>query len=462
MGEFAAGKAYEDLPEAVVRETRRIIFDCIICAVAGTACDKGKISIAVARQMGGSNEASIIGTPYKVSCTSAAFAHGEQISALDFDSFEIPQGHIPPCLIPPPLSLAESTGASGKDLILATALAMEIESRIHFALVPRTDVLDSGAGMTRLAFGESQYIFGGAAGAAKILGLDKEMIAHALSIAVHFCPVPVGRKFQVTESPAAMTKYGESGWPAMGGVAAAMLAQGGYVGDLTAFDGKFGFWRMYSYGGWEPEKALDRLGQEWIFQGIGFKPYPCHRTINGPLDAFTAIINRYDLRPEEIERVRVFGNPKVMNQYRKEEIETQVAAQFNVPHNIACAAFRLKPGPTWQAWDTLKNEEIIRFRKKILSEEIGDWEERVSDDPRKRWGGAVEVTARGEVFKEDQLYARGTAFTDFELTDGEMEDKFRNSAVGILPDKKIEKAIQYLSDLEQVKNVRDLMSQVTL
>ncbi|MBW2028520.1 MAG: MmgE/PrpD family protein [Deltaproteobacteria bacterium] len=458
LGTFVETMEYRDLPDYVIHETKRVVFDSVACALGGTTCDKGRISIEVARKIGEARDSSIIGTSHRVSCASAAFAHGELISALDFDSFEIPQGHIPPCCVPPPLSVAESTGASGRDLILATALALEVECRIHRALTPRVEVLDAGAGKTRVAFGESQYVFGGAAGAGKLLGLDGERIAHALSIAVHFCPVPVGRKFQVTKSPLAMTKYGESGWPAMGSVVAALLASSGYVGDLWAFDGEFGFWRMYSYGDWEPHKALEQLGQSWVFPGLAFKPYPCHRTINGPLDAFTFLIEQHNLRPEEIDLVRVFGNPKVMNQYRKDHIGTHVAAQFHVPHNVACAAFRLKPGPDWQRRDVINDEKIAAFRDKVITEGLPGWEDRVKDDPKKRWGGAVEVTARGKIYREDRLYARGTALPELEMSEEEMKEKFRNCAEGILTRENTEMAINYLSGLDEADDVRDIMN----
>jgi len=259
-----------------------------------------------------------------------------------------------------------------------------------------------------------------------------------------------------------MTKYGESGWPSMGGVTATLLAEMGYAGDLTAFDGEFGFWRMYSYGKWEPDKAIDQLGKKWLFLGIGFKPYPCHRTMHGPLDAFYSIVKKNNIKAEDIECIRVLGNPKVMDQRHSQKIVNHVAAQFNVPYVFSCAAHGIEPGAEWQTWDTLKNEKILEFRKKVIPEGIPDWHKRVGGDPRKLWGGAVEVVTRGKTYKEDRLYAKGTAFTDAEITDEELENKFRSSAKGILSDNKIDRAVKYLSELEMLENVRELMKQVTI
>jgi 2-methylcitrate dehydratase PrpD len=96
-GRFVVGIKFEDLPEDVVYETKRVLLDSIGCAIAGITSDKGKISIQLARRLGGPPESSIIGIGDKVSCSNAAFANGELINALDYDAIY----HIPPFVIPP-------------------------------------------------------------------------------------------------------------------------------------------------------------------------------------------------------------------------------------------------------------------------------------------------------------------------------------------------------------------------
>ncbi|MFC1815665.1 MmgE/PrpD family protein [Thermodesulfobacteriota bacterium] len=46
---FALETKYEDLPELVIHESKRIILDSISCALAGLSIDKGKLSVALAR-----------------------------------------------------------------------------------------------------------------------------------------------------------------------------------------------------------------------------------------------------------------------------------------------------------------------------------------------------------------------------------------------------------------------------
>jgi len=114
--DFVQDLQFKHLPEEVVHETKRILLDSLGCALAGVATDKGRLSIQLARRLGEKPESTIIGIGDKVPTTSAAFANGELINALDMDIVLIPgAGHVSPFVIPASLAIAESTKASGKD-----------------------------------------------------------------------------------------------------------------------------------------------------------------------------------------------------------------------------------------------------------------------------------------------------------------------------------------------------------
>ena len=151
--------------------------------------------------------------------------------------------------------------------------------------------------ITVFATGQSLFIFGGTIAASKAMDLNSEKMTHAIGIAGHFCPIPNNRKFQVT-APSPMTRL--TGWASQGAVTATILAEMGYLGDINVFDGELGFWRMYAYDGWNPDKILQDLGEKWIFLNVGYKPYPCHRAMNAPLDCFLKIM-------EERRRIKRFG-----------------------------------------------------------------------------------------------------------------------------------------------------------
>ena len=146
LARFVVEAKFEDLPAAVVHEAKRTLLDSIGCALAGIATDKGKIAISLARKLGGPPDSSIIGIGDKVSWCSAAFANGELINALDYDTILLPPGHVSPYVIPAPMAIAESINASGKDLILAIVLGHEIPPRISNAMTIQTEFVEEGPG----------------------------------------------------------------------------------------------------------------------------------------------------------------------------------------------------------------------------------------------------------------------------------------------------------------------------
>ncbi len=463
LARFVVETKFEDLPEAVVHEAKRTLLDSVGCALAGIQTDKGRISIALARRLGGPPESSIIGIGDKVSCSSAAFANGELINALDYDNELLPPGNIPSNLIPAPLAIAESIRAPGKDLILATVLGHEISTRITRALSIETEIVREGPEKGKVkwtpAHGHGQCMFGGTAGVGKILKLDRKKMAHALGIAGHFSPVPSQRKWAET-APSAMTKYGSGGWLSMGEITAALLAEMGYVGDTTVFDGEYGFWRFYASERWEPDVVMDKLGETWLFLETKEKLYPCCYAMHTSLDCFNSIINQNNLVPEEIESVNIFCHPLVEKPLFRSELANQVDAQFNIAYVFAAAAHRVRV-EDWQDWDTIRNPKILEFMKRVNFQGHPRFGEIRYQHPGSSFG-MVEVVAKGETFSEERMYAKGVPLTGFEATDADLVDKFKRNASRILTRDKIGEAVESLLELEKVEDIAEVMKQITL
>ena len=171
LADFVANTRYDDLPEQVISEAKRVLLDSLGVSLASQFTERGKIAIAFARQMGGPPEASIIVTGDKVSCSNAAFANGEMMNDLDYDALMRVKDrtpHITPFVMPAPLAVAEHQGASGKELLLAIVLAHEIGARV----VSSVRAIRSWQGEEQegpLAYGYSSATFGGAIGVCKIL-----------------------------------------------------------------------------------------------------------------------------------------------------------------------------------------------------------------------------------------------------------------------------------------------------
>jgi 2-methylcitrate dehydratase len=452
---FIASSRYENLPEEVVKEAKRALLDSIGCALGGIATEKGKIAVALAKRLGGREESSLIGLGDRVSCANAAFANGELVNSLDYDAIS----HIPPFVIPPVLAIAESTRASGKDVILSTALGHEISKRLTLALSNMVAKLSKEA-KTPDVFGNSnECIFGATTGATRILNLSPEQTAHALGIAAYQCSLPVCRDWE-DAVPKSMIKYVPVGWICQGAITATLLAEQGYTANPRVFDGEYGFWRFYGAERWDPDLVVNDLGKQWRFLEMAYKPYPCCRFFHGELDCFIRVIEKNHLSPEEIESVKAFGLPFVANPAPL-DVTNQTDAQFSLPFVFSCAAHRIKIGADWQDWDTLRNPKIREFMKKVTMRVDPKAMEAKRNDLRS-WFSRVEVIARGVTYVEETMYARWTNFTDLRATDEELVEKFSANAGRLLTQHKIGEAAECILNLERVKDITRLVELITL
>lgn len=455
IGKFAVGTEWKDLPEPVVHETKRLLLDSIGCGFTGISVDPGKMIITLARRLGGPPESSIIGMGDKVSVSAAVLANGQLINATDYDAFA-GGGHGPGFIIPGPLAMAEFTGASGKDLILATALAFEIAVRVKNAVIP-TDL----SFRIREREGYANCNFGAAAGVGKILNLNQEKMMNALSIAGHACEALTWTHVSLQDRGHPL-KYGIPGWQGTGAVMAVLLADMGYVGDLDVFNPEHGFWKFLGYAEWKPENITDGLGQTWKFNAgtVTYKPHICCRIYQAAMDAFYDIIEKNHLATDDIKSVKVIRQigPDWTGLFRNTQIGNIVDAQFSIPYNISCAAHRVKAGVEWQDIDTMRDPKILEFMKKVS---VTGPDSSTSMVGMQR----VEVEAKGKTFAEERTIARGGAVSstgNIQLTDEELEKKFRHNAVRILSEGQIHRAVKALWNLEKLKTVKELMDEITL
>lgn len=462
LAKFAVETKYEELPDPVVHEAKRILLDSIGCALAAITTDNGKSIVALAKRFGGPPEATIIGMRDKVSCLSATLANGELIMALDYDAMVVPGAHVPPHVIPPVLAIAESVNASGKEFMLGMVLAHEVASRVAGAL-PSFYRFEGPEGQSvRWAqrYGHTPCNFGAAAGAGKILKLDQDKMTHALGIAGHYCQVPIHVKFSFSPHRP-MTKYAAPGWQSTGAVIAALFAEMGYMGDTSVFDTEYGFYKFAGYEEWKPDRITEGMGKTWHILKATYKRYPCCSMLHTVLDCFATIIDQNHLMPEDIESVKVFCHPTVeLPCFVNNEVTNIVDAQFGAAYVFAVAAHRVKVGMEWQDWATMKDPKILEFMKKVSCQGHPEYGKLHSKDPSSTIG-LVEVVAKGKIFREEK-FSRAFPTTDVIITDDYLVEKFSQNASRVLTQNKIEKVVKSILELETIENISELMKQVTL
>ena len=463
LASFVTATRFEDLPREVVHETKRILLDIFGCAIGSVDLAKGRIAVEFARAAGGAGEASILGTRHRVAATNAAFANGELMHALDYCPL-LPPNHITALVTPAPLALAEATGASGKILITAVALAHEVASRVGVSLDP---MRAKKGGLVVPTWGLGFDQFGATAGAAKVLNLDPIAMTDALGLAGYFAPVPSHNKFLLSPQGGGMAKYGPAGWTAQGGVTTAMLARMGYEGDRSVLEGESGFWAMTASHACDLSKITGGLGNEWNLLRVRYKRWPCCGVFQSPLGAFTKLVVENDLKPDEMQHVLIRNEEhNLLPRFQYGKIQHHVDTQTNLPYNIALAAHRVPVSAAWQSDKNVKDPRVLAFMSKVTIEPYARAEEtrhqELIVEKRsyiERRPCVVQVTARGKAFTATAEYAQWLSLDnrEFRATDADLADKFRANAAEALEPNKIEKAIDRIMSLDNIDNVAELI-----
>lgn len=461
LAAYCAAFKFEDLPAEAVNETKRIILDAIGCGLGGHGVDKGKMAVKLSQLTGGTAEASIIGTRGKVAASVAAFANGELMNALDWCPV-IPPAHVPPFVLPAVMALAQARGKSGKDLIAAAALAMEVTSRLSTA----TGGLRSGKdAVPRRVWGLTSNSIGGTAGAANLLGLDAHKMLHALGTSAYYAPLATHTKFNYTVEQG-YAKYGPAGWMAQGAVTTTLLAEMGYHGDTSFLEGDYGFYVQNGAESWNPDTLTVGLGRDWVFMNVGFKPWPTCGIFQSSANIFQKLIAELDLAPEEIQEVVIkVETIGTLPAYVSTEPADHVEAASSAPYILAVIAHRIKRGPGLQAQSVIDDPKIRAFMKKVQVElnprcEILRHQDITVEGrpyPRHR-PGYIAISARGQTFERTADFCDWMSIDpDYRPTDESLAGKFRDNAEIVLSTAKTEKAIELILNLDKLGDLSPLL-----
>lgn len=175
--EFLLRTQFEDLPEEVVTCTKRVILDTIGVSLAGFTTDIGTILTGMVKDLGGKPESTIIGSGEKSSCLNAAMANAKMANALDCDDTFLNYSHLSPICVHSALSVAERENLSGRDFLLAVALAYDLTARVGSSFI-----MPGGARGGTLSW----LIIGAIAPAAKLLRLDLNRGLNAFALSITF------------------------------------------------------------------------------------------------------------------------------------------------------------------------------------------------------------------------------------------------------------------------------------
>ena len=418
------------LSDRVLRQASRCVLDLLGVAIAGTHTPMTQISARFAYEQFGSGKATVIGSRRPLCVTGAAWVNCNAASALDLDDgHRLAMGHPGAAVIPAALAVAETTGATGQELLAAIAAGYEVAVRASVARVPwyRDRMYASGI----------WSVFGAAAAAGKLLGLDEATLQSAIGNAASHGSFPPGG----LQANYSMVKE-VIGWAGMTGCAAALLAQQGFVGPEDVMD--------YS-GRWDAGVLVDGLGDpdRYAILGTYFKPYAVCRWAHSSVDAALDLIARHALRPEEIQKVLVetfYEVTRLVNYAPRNAI----AAQFSIPFALAVALLYKRIEPEDVSEENLQKPAILDLARKV---EVVVDPEINSQFPAKTIARVTMHTARGQ-FQTTVEYPRGNP--ENPLSDDDVKAKFQSLTTKIVGETACERLSAAIFDLPQARDVRSL------
>jgi 2-methylcitrate dehydratase len=175
LSTYATRLTYQDLPSAVVHQVKRTLVDTFGCALGAFSAEPSTIARRLASRVTSNMPSRILGTKDDSAPDMAGFANGVMVRYLDCnDSYFSPGGGHPSDMIPAILAMADPLGCDGQTVITAIAVAYEVFCRLSDQVVIGDLGWDQG----------TFSVIGAASGAGKAMGLDRQAMSQALSLAV--------------------------------------------------------------------------------------------------------------------------------------------------------------------------------------------------------------------------------------------------------------------------------------
>ncbi|MDQ0346659.1 MmgE/PrpD family protein [Ancylobacter vacuolatus] len=414
-GRLASFAATAAPPPAAVAVSRRLLLD--ICGLAFAARHEPYTSAALA-SAAGTGPCTAIGHARGLNLYDAALVNGTAAHGEDYDdTFEGGPVHAGVVVVPAALALAQHRGLDGTAVMRAIAIGAELMSRL--SLVAPQAIHKAGFHPTAVIGAMAAAASAGAA-----IGLDRVRLAHALGIAGSLASGIIEYL-----ADGSWTKRLHPGAAAQAGLRAALLAEGGFVGPATVFEGDHGFFRAFA-----PSKTanfaplLDGLGADWIMPTIAFKPYACG-TMTQPFIDCAIALARQGVRAEEIVSLTCKAGEGTVHRLweplaAKQAVPNGYAGKFSTPFCMAVGFLDGAAGLV-QFTDAQTRREDVRALAAKISYEIDPADEY----PRNFTGHLRATLTDGSVREIRQPHMRGGAREP--LSDAELVAKFNaNVAFG--------------------------------
>jgi 2-methylcitrate dehydratase PrpD len=447
VASFVNKTFYRDIAPEVIDRARGFILDGLGVVVAGSTEKGSRILHDYVRHMGGSGEATVFGARFSAPAAKAALANGVSGHAMDYDDTQLSTSkeavyglltHPTTPVLSAVLAVGERAGISGREMLLAYILGVEVECRIADAIDPRH--YQAGFHSTATIGG-----LGAAMAVGKILRLKEEPLLRTLGLAASMAS-------GLRENFGTMTKPLHAGRAAENGVTAAELASRGFTSAINIIEARRGLFNAMAGGG-DASKIAGRLGNPYFMvePGISIKPYPSGSLSHPAQDVILDLVKKHDLRADTIDSVVVGTNSNVPNALIYSIAKTSLEGKFSIPFCMAIAIVERKAGIAQFTDRKVRNPRVVEMMKRVS----------LVVDPELEALGYDQVRSRVTVKLKDGRTLEGRAdvargHPEKPMSWDELAEKFRDCC-RLVPGVQTEEAIGLVAELEKQKTIAPLI-----
>ncbi len=439
LSAYIAGAVRKPLPKEVAARAKLHLVDTFAAMISGSRLLPGKTGITYVKTLGGKPEAGVIGSRIVTSAANAALANGMSGHADETDDTHPPSlTHPGTSVVPAALAIGERGKLSGSAVLRAIVLGYDICARVLLALKPMP-FLRSGhhAG----AFGQ---LFGAAAAAGAILGLDARRVRYLL----WYTGEQAAGLYTMFRDPEHIEKaYAMGGMPAHNGTAAGLMVASGFTGVEDMFSGERDFFFTFAPPeGADPEALVRGLGKDYELLRGGIKRWPVGGPIQGPLHVLRDLIQQHNIKADDVGKLVARLPDKEL-----EIVNNRDMPDICVQHLLAVM---LQDGTVTFAsahdFKRMKNPRIQALRRRI--EAIGD---PALTDPERRWRCVMQIRLKdGRTLEHRTMAAKGSY--ENPLTPAEENEKALDLIAPVLGKARAHSLLEALWVFETIKDVRAL------
>jgi 2-methylcitrate dehydratase PrpD len=432
LAHYVVNAQWSDIPGDARHEAVRSVFNWVGCCLGGARHVTTDTALNALAEFSGKQEATVLGRSDRLDIMHAALLNGITSHVLDYDDTHLetiihPAGPVASAI----LARGERQDTTGTDFMHAFILGVEVECRIGTAVYPSH--YERGFHITGTA-----GVFGAAAAAGKLLGLNEQQMIWALGIAAT-------QSAGLKEMFGTMCKSFHPGSAGQNGLKAALLAARNFTSSNQGLEAKEGFAFTYS-DEQDFSQITDNLGDSFEVVRNTYKPFACGIVTHPIIDGCIQLRNEHNLSAEQIASVSLRVNPLVLKLTGKKTPQTGLESKFSIYHASSAAIIRGSAGPGEFTDETVLDAQVIALRDRVSA---------TSDDNVSEEEAFVTITLTdGTILQKHVEHAIGSL--ERPMTTESLQQKFRGQAITALPDAQIERIMSMCWEIESSRNVAEL------